>query len=63
MNTMEQLHLDFGTWKEKIAGNPAFRAKMPELILIHSVNPCGAANMRAFLQNHGFAVRWIPFSC
>ena len=41
--------------------NERFRAKMPERILIHSVNPCGAQNMRAFLQSRGVTVYWSPF--
>ena len=39
-----------------------WRAKIPETIHIHSVNPCGASNMRALLERHGFTVRWNPFS-
>jgi hypothetical protein len=41
----------------------AIRSKLPETIHIHSVNPCGAAAMRSFLQAKGFTVRWIPFAC
>ena len=39
-----------------------FRVKLPDEILIHSVNPCGAGAMRAFLQRKGYTVRWIPFA-
>lgn len=43
--------------------NPSFINKLPDTIFIHSVNPCGAESMRAFLQRNGYTVRWIPFSC
>jgi hypothetical protein len=46
-----------------MVGNSSFRSKLPETIHIHSVNPCGAAAMRSFLQAKGFTVRWIPFAC
>jgi hypothetical protein len=39
-----------------------FANKLPDVIHIHSVNPCGANNMRSFLQSRGLTVRWIPFS-
>jgi hypothetical protein len=42
--------------------NKKFSLKLPDVIHIHSVNPCGAQNMRSFLQGRGFSVRWIPFS-
>lgn len=37
------------------------RVKLPRCIMVHSVNPCVAHNMRAFLQGRGFAVNWVPF--
>jgi hypothetical protein len=45
-----------------MVANPDYVAKLPETIHIHSVNPCGANNMRAFLERRGYTVRWIPFS-
>lgn len=41
--------------------NERFASKMPNKIIIHSVNPCGAVNMKKFLENHDFIVEWIPF--
>lgn len=41
--------------------NKRFRSKVPDTIIVHSVNPCGAQNMCHFLASHGFRPFWRMF--